>query len=779
MNTQTHNPNEPMRRFFIFLSTTLLLSPFSLAAERYTYQDLADRLVNLERLAVLPSEGETAGQWSSYDRSSRYDPESGRYVNWDANQDTRGYIRLEDGQKVLAEMNGPGVIWRIWNTMAVEGSMGVYLDGSEKPVFTSSRRDLYEMMRESGGYSNLIYRGGRSMNYYIPIPYQESCLVVADTTWDAEYVIGYSTFPEGTELPAFDGEFGPEVSDALERVNRRLGNWRNPGPDRTGVVTDTVQVTIKPGETSTLFRHEGTHAITGIEVHPEMGEVRPLATLDREGYVRKPLRSMRVFPANPQEEHAFRELTIAMYWDGEKSPSVWAPLGDFFGSAPGWNTYRSIPMGMVRDFFYSHWYMPFRDGAEITLSNDGSQERTLTFAISHAPVQRPIGSLGRFHAKWHRDAFLPEAPGRKGVDWTLFTGEGLGRYCGTMLHVSNPKGGWWGSGDEKVFVDGEKRPSMFGTGTDSYFGMWINRFPSSQPFNAHTVTERSMLPRDNQSFARWHIPDAIPYRESLEIALGKAFPNDRPTRYAAVNYWYEAPGQSGGYQPIPLKERINYLPEKGRFGLTNTLEGEAMEVLGTTGGTAEPLHVAGLQTGGWSGMIDKAHLWWTGAVPGDTLHIAFPVQSTGQYKLHAQFIQGNEYGHFDLLLDGSPLGTRLQLTHDGVIPSGPEDLGLHHLEAGTHTLSAVVRESETTSHQFGLDYLWVEAWDGSRDPEPKSWHVTAGEFEWIYSDRGGSEQRGSINDHCYLPGPDNLWHVYGIGWPGLEHGTSPRLTASP
>ena len=34
-----------------------------------------------------------------------------------------------------------------------------------------------------------------------------------------------------------------------------------------------------------------------------------------------------------------------------------------------------------------------------------------------------------------------------------------------MLHVWNPRGGWWGEGDEKFFVDGEKFPSTFGTGS--------------------------------------------------------------------------------------------------------------------------------------------------------------------------------------------------------------------------------------------------------------------------------------------------------------------------
>ena len=87
----------------------------------------------------------------------------------------------------------------------------------------------------------------------------------------------------------------------------------------------------------------------------------------------------------------------------------------------------------------------------------------------------PSSSLGRFHAKWHRDAFLPEDPERRKIDWTMLKTEGRGRFCGVMLHVWNPRGGWWGEGDEKFFVDGEKFPSTFGTGSEDYFGYaWCN-----------------------------------------------------------------------------------------------------------------------------------------------------------------------------------------------------------------------------------------------------------------------------------------------------------------
>jgi len=41
---------------------------------------------------------------------------------------------------------------------------------------------------------------------------------------------------------------------------------------------------------------------------------------------------------------------------------------------------------------------------------------------------------------------------------------GIGRFVGTMFHIWNPKGKWWGEGDEKFYVDDEKFPSTIGDG---------------------------------------------------------------------------------------------------------------------------------------------------------------------------------------------------------------------------------------------------------------------------------------------------------------------------
>lgn len=93
-----------------------------------SYVDLVHRLTDLEYLAAIPVAGEQCAQWSSYDRRSRYDAVKEKYVNWDANGDGNGIIRKEGDVSVLAEMAGPGCIWRIWSATPGDGHVRIYLD---------------------------------------------------------------------------------------------------------------------------------------------------------------------------------------------------------------------------------------------------------------------------------------------------------------------------------------------------------------------------------------------------------------------------------------------------------------------------------------------------------------------------------------------------------------------------------------------------------------------------------------------------------------------------
>ncbi len=660
---------------------SLAVRPTDAAPERLTYIDLINRLTDLEHPATLPAPGEKCVQWSSWDRRSRYDEAAGRYVDWDANGDGGGIIRKEGDQLVFAEMEGPGVIWRIWSALPKEGRVRIYLDGSKEPAVDLPFIGYFDRKNEPFTYPALVHETARGQNNYVPIPFQKSCKITAEGDWGAYYHFTYATYPKGTVLPTFTRELSLEETRALKRADTTL-SIRGSGAVTRHKGTETVnkKVVIPAGKTVTALKLDGARAITDIKVNVDL-------------------------PASPDDRDILRELLVHMYWDGETQPSVWSPLGDFFGTAPGVNRYHSLPLGMAEDGFYCRWYMPFRRGAEIKLTNDGDKERTVNLAVRHAPLTKPIESLGRFYAKWHRDAFLPEDPERRKIDWTMLKTEGRGRFCGVMLHVWNPRGSWWGEGDEKFFVDGEKFPSTFGTGSEDYFGYaWCNPTLFENCYHNQTI---SMNNKGHVSVNRWHITDNIPFQKSFEAAIEKYYPNGRPTLYAATAYWYQAAGQSDPYEAVPVEQRKGYWTPIQVFKVKGALEGEELKVRRKTAGNAGPQDMAGFGSD-WSG---ESHLWWTDAKPGDTLDLAVPVEKAGTYRLKMQLTKAIDYGIVQLSLDGKKLGEPIDLFNDGVVATGALDMGAHELAEGRHVLRVEIvgaNEKAVKSYMFGLDYLKLE-----------------------------------------------------------------------
>ena len=163
---------------------------------------------------------------------------------------------------------------------------------------------------------------------------------------------------------------------------------------------------------------------------------------------------------------ALRSLVLVGRFDGAKEPQIWCPLGDLFGSGPGLNPYASLPLSQASDGTLTcHWFMPYAKDAVLELRNLGSQEVIFEAAVRFVDYQWTDRSM-HFHAKW-RTADMKTRPFH---DWTYCDLKGKGVFVGDMLSVMNPVGAWWGEGDEKIFVDGEKFPSWFGTGSEDYYG---------------------------------------------------------------------------------------------------------------------------------------------------------------------------------------------------------------------------------------------------------------------------------------------------------------------
>ncbi len=630
-------------------------------------------MTDLAHLSVLPEPGEKCGQWSSYDRASKYDAKTGKYINWDANGDGQGIIRMEGDKAVMAEMKGPGCIWRIWSAAAEKGHVKIYLDDQPQPVVDLPFAEYFDGKHAPFNYPALSYNlneiGSSGQNLYLPIPYQKSCKVVADKGWGNYFHFTYATYPEGTAVPTFSAALAEKNAKLLKHVDhffaKDLGT--DPAGERSGEKTEHRTVHVPPGDTASIVKLSGPEAITALWVKTK-------------------------FKDRADQISGLRKMAIRITWDDQAKPAIWCPLGDFFGTAPGVNDYKTLLTGMTPQGFYSYWYMPFAKSAVVELINEGSVERDVQFDVTHAPLGRSFEGLGYFHTKWHRDTV--ELPKDRWPDWVMLETQGRGRFCGVMLHVWNPRGGWWGEGDEKFFVDGEKFPSTFGTGSEDYFGYaWCNPHLFQKPFHAQTMTQNN---QGHQSVLRWHILDNVPFEKSFQGCIEKYYPNERGTLYACTARWYLAPGGEDPYGPVPVELRDGYYVKPQL-----TLKG--LKVLNEPAGEAQLQNMGPFGGEKWT---DDQQLWWTGAHPGDQLVLALPVARDGKQELIAHLTRAPDYAIVQVSLDDRKIGEPIDLYDPLVVPSGPINLGMHELNKGQHTLTVKIvgaNPKAQKSYMVGID----------------------------------------------------------------------------
>ena len=654
-----------------------------------SYENLVNRLMDMRALATLPEEGEESEMWSSYDRKSRIDSVTGEYMDWAANIDglEPQYIRKEGDQEVLAEMEGPGAIVRIWSASPKQGHVRIFIDGEEIPLIDQPFIDYFSSAVPAFNFDQLVYEtSAKGFNNYVPIPYNESCKIVADPGWGQYYQFNYISFPEGTQLEELDPDLRPEQKSALGKVNQFFEDSLGASPyPNDNFIELTKEVRLQPGERSTVFDIPGSGAISGLKIRIK----------DRDSLIVAEL---------------LRKTTIEMRWDGSQQPAVWSPLGDFFGTSPGWNEYKTLPMGMTEDWMYSYWYMPFSDGAEIIIENEFDQPVALELEIKHEEFSENPEGLGRFHAKWHRD--LEPVSKDRWPDWKLLETQGRGRFVGTHLLVWNPKGGscslggpgyyWWGEGDEKFFIDGEKFPSLFGTGTEDYFGYaWCDPSEFQRAFHSQSLDNDNM---GYQPMNRWHIIDNIPFQESFEGYLEKYFPNEWPTQYSTVVYWYLAPNGIDNLGEVPVAERYGYEIPYKVFRKDQVVEGENLNLEENTGGWAttdafshEDLYkeVSG----------HKMLLWFTDPNRQNRLSTNFFWPESGKYEVYANLIKSKDGGSFGIRLNENEFRT---INTRGEEPMTTERVKLGEIElaAGPQELQIMYAGSEKKNpHALRLDYL--------------------------------------------------------------------------
>lgn len=272
----------------------------------------------------------------------------------------------------------------------------------------------------------------------------------------------------------------------------------------------------------------------------------------------------------------WRRLVLRMYWDGEETPSVEVPLGDFFACA--WRTFaqvNSLPVAVnAMNALNCYWEMPFSSRARITVENLRPDPiEGLFYQVTYAKTGIPENSA-RFHAQFRR-----EDPTEYQRPYTILDGvKGQGHYVGTYLAWQTNSDGWWGEGEVKFFLDGDGEfPTICGTGTEDYFGgAWgFTRAPGvweyqtySTPFlGFHLAKNDGAQYRAGNRFGmyRWHVMDPIRFREDLKVtvqALGWREALGGTPRYlplkddiASTAFWYQAEPH-GPFPALPAANEL-------------------------------------------------------------------------------------------------------------------------------------------------------------------------------------------------------------------------------
>ena len=213
--------------------------------------------------------------------------------------------------------------------------------------------------------------------------------------------------------------------------------------------------------------------------------------------------------------------------------------------------------------------MPYARNAVIkVIGREGGPRVPFTWEVyAEDQLRRPFSRLMHFHARYRQ-----EYPNRV-FDWPFLEATGRGRFVGAALSIWNPVKGWWGEGDEKVWVDGEKFPSWFGTGSEDYFGYaWC----SNQPFTHALHNQPLCEGPGNANYTavnRWHLADNIPFQKSFRMTI-ENYGQDKD--YASVAYWYQAPGSTHFSPTIrPTASCTSHFDTR----IPGALEGENLRIL--------------------------------------------------------------------------------------------------------------------------------------------------------------------------------------------------------
>jgi len=456
----------------------------------------------------------------------------------------------------------------------------------------------------------------------------------------------------------------PLSSLAEPRQGRAMheGSW-----DRQGRNNDSIPV--RPGETVTILNYEGAGC-----VHRFWVTISPRTNVS-----------------------ILSQVILRMYWDGDAYPSVECPIGAFFGVGFGeQKDYTSLPLNENSGGYNCYWPMPFHKSARWTLTNGSDTPlESFYYNIDFIALDSLPAATRHFHAQFRREN--PTTPGR---NYMILETAGEGQYVGTALFMTGLTMSFL-EGNEMVYIDGDARPTLEGTGTEDYFcsGWYFDRGVYSAPYHGVIIKDEK---RPRISAYRWHVEDAIPFSKSIRFTIEHGAEDTAPADYSSVAYYYLA-----GPSPMPPALPADLLPSHweapDRLAIVGAVEAEDLQptAKATSGGIwAHDMPQSEDGTIWSNGNV----LSWYPSQDGAELTLQIPVASEGLFHLVARMVTGPDEGTVQLILAGKPVGGPLDLYSPKTAPK-EVSLGTLTLKSGTLplVLKLVGKNTASSARVVGID----------------------------------------------------------------------------
>ncbi len=664
---------------------------------------LLEQMTDLDGLARWPEPAFRTVQFSSYDRRSKTSEAPGWFSNADGfgGEPIPNFLKVlrqpkgdQPGLFLLAEASGPGAIVRGWSA-GMAGILRVYLDPPPTSGGTGDGVRIWEgpayefLARRSGHY---LKTAGIELNArdafsqedadYLPIPFAQGLRV----TWEGRldelhfYHLQVRLYEKGTAVRSFDPK--RDLIEPRTQLQTAVVGLKEPEKLPKGELVK-IEGGIEPGRSWTW---SSTNKAPGA------------------------VRELRLKLSANVLDAALRGCLLRIAFDGSQRPHIESPVGDFFGSGPGLNPFSSLPFSVEPNGTMTcRFVMPFQNSVRVDVVNWTQSPVQLAGSMRISSWRWDERSL-YFHAKWRADHDLLAGAGA--VDLPFLVGIGNGVFAGCAAMIMNPSGvptaggNWWGEGDEKILVDGEVVPSIFGTGSEDYFNYsWSRPDLFAHPYCGQPLDSGP----DTSGYIsnhRFQVLDAIPFEKSIGAFIELWAHNRTPgLSFARIVYYYARPNAIDDHRALmPADLKIPVLPKRepkalggaagARFYLPDKLHPEATS--GRTETEAFPLATQ-LQIALWH------------AEKGQKLKLALPAEKAGRATIHLVAVHRPDGATVRALLDGKVVPLADGATEAHLRSSfAARILNVHfkpvELTPGTRELVLECVEPGAV----GIDYLWIK-----------------------------------------------------------------------